>query len=239
MLTNARDFRWSPLGLLCGGNGKLDLDWVLLNLLGCSFLFLSIFLSRGLRIGSSTAVGFWITIGSSHVKVELLLCAWEILFVFPSLTMLVTVDLFRDFGVGMWAQSCLCCVCQWFDLKISVDMDYGRNRPSRAGPRLPGLSLRTGLGLAGEENWNKSVDESGNRRFSDSEDRPQKTSTKSGKHSEYNVRESFGFLCLYRFRTSPSLSNLTVEQDFSCVMWLSIALKISHLVFHMLEQMAQ
>uniref|UniRef100_A0A146KVD4 non-specific serine/threonine protein kinase n=3 Tax=Lygus hesperus TaxID=30085 RepID=A0A146KVD4_LYGHE len=58
-------------------------------------------------------------------------------------------------------------------------MEYGRSRPSRPGSRLPGLSLRTGLGLAAEENWNKSVDESGNRRFSDSEDRPQKTTSKS------------------------------------------------------------
>lgn len=60
---------------------------------------------------------------------------------------------------------------------------------SRSGARLPGLALRAVVGGAAannagsagsDENWNRSVDESGNRRFSDSEDRPQKAASKSG-----------------------------------------------------------
>ncbi|BES90993.1 Microtubule-associated serine threonine-protein kinase [Nesidiocoris tenuis] len=68
-------------------------------------------------------------------------------------------------------------------------MDHGgRGRLSRSGARLPGLALRAVVGGAAannagsagsDENWNRSVDESGNRRFSDSEDRPQKAASKS------------------------------------------------------------
>lgn len=52
-------------------------------------------------------------------------------------------------------------------------MDIGKNRPSRARSRLFSLSMRSGLTLTMEENqWNKSVDETGHRRYSDSEDMP-------------------------------------------------------------------
>lgn len=53
-------------------------------------------------------------------------------------------------------------------------MDIGKTRPSRARSRLYSLSVRSGLTLTMEENnWNKSVDEeTGHRRYSDSEEMP-------------------------------------------------------------------
>lgn len=56
-------------------------------------------------------------------------------------------------------------------------MEHARGR-SRPGARVQNLTLRTGLGQ--EESWSKSVDESSNRRFSDSEERSQKSVGKTG-----------------------------------------------------------
>lgn len=61
-----------------------------------------------------------------------------------------------------------------------LEMEAGRSRTSRVGGRVQPLSIRSGgLGLSIEEHWNKSVDESGNRRFSDSEERQLKTTSRS------------------------------------------------------------
>lgn len=49
-------------------------------------------------------------------------------------------------------------------------MDAGKNRPSRPRSRLYSLSMRPGLLTMEESLWNKSLDETGHRRYSDSED---------------------------------------------------------------------
>ena len=60
-------------------------------------------------------------------------------------------------------------------------MDVGRNRPSRARSRLFSLSARSGLTLAMEgNNWKNCPDELGQRRYSDSEDRPVKPVLRTG-----------------------------------------------------------
>uniref|UniRef100_A0A1B6MUK8 non-specific serine/threonine protein kinase n=1 Tax=Graphocephala atropunctata TaxID=36148 RepID=A0A1B6MUK8_9HEMI len=87
-------------------------------------------------------------------------------------------------------------------------MDVGKNRPSRARSRLYSLSMRSGLTLTMEENqWNKSVDETGHRRYSDSEDMPRPAKPIS--------RTDVSNLVLMRNSTlgqsAPSLSNCMKE----------------------------
>lgn len=72
-------------------------------------------------------------------------------------------------------------------------MDVGKNRPSRARSRLYSLSVKSGLALTMEEgSWNKSVDETTGRRFSDSEDmsRPVKPVNKGGRYNFFKLSET-------------------------------------------------
>ncbi|XP_054281549.1 microtubule-associated serine/threonine-protein kinase 3-like isoform X2 [Macrosteles quadrilineatus] len=92
-------------------------------------------------------------------------------------------------------------------------MDVGKNRPSRARSRLYSLSVRSGLTLTMEESkWNKSVDETGQRRYSDSEETPNKPVKPTGKADVSN-------LILMRNSTlgqsAPSLSNCMKELNLS------------------------
>ncbi|KAL1129727.1 hypothetical protein AAG570_012671 [Ranatra chinensis] len=86
-------------------------------------------------------------------------------------------------------------------------MEPTKNRPARSGTRLQTLSSRAGLALTMEHNnWNKSIDESGNRRYSDSEERPPKTVSKSEVSNLVLMRNStLG-------QSAPSLSNTVKEQ---------------------------
>ncbi|XP_073999406.1 microtubule-associated serine/threonine (MAST) protein kinase dop isoform X1 [Rhodnius prolixus] len=81
-------------------------------------------------------------------------------------------------------------------------MEHARGR-SRPGARVQNLTLRTGLGQ--EESWSKSVDESSNRRFSDSEERSQKSVGKTEVSNLLLMRNSaLG-------QSAPSLSSCVKE----------------------------
>nr|XP_024217169.1 microtubule-associated serine/threonine-protein kinase 2 [Halyomorpha halys] len=86
-------------------------------------------------------------------------------------------------------------------------MEAGRSRPSRAGCRVQPLSLKSGLGLSIEENWNKSVDETGSRRYSDSEERQMKTTNKSDVSNLMLMRNSV------LGQSAPSLSSCVKDPN--------------------------
>lgn len=85
-------------------------------------------------------------------------------------------------------------------------MDVGRNRPSRARSRLFSLSARSGLTLTMEgNNWKNCSDELGQRRYSDSEDRPVKPVLRTEMSNLVRMRNStLG-------QSAPSLSNSMKE----------------------------
>ncbi|RZF48738.1 hypothetical protein LSTR_LSTR013822 [Laodelphax striatellus] len=85
-------------------------------------------------------------------------------------------------------------------------MDPNKGRPSRARSRLYSLTSKSGLGLTLEEQvWNNSIDESGHRRYSDSEERIEKPNLKTEMSNLVFMRNStLG-------QSAPSLSNSMKE----------------------------
>ncbi|XP_075218938.1 microtubule-associated serine/threonine (MAST) protein kinase dop [Lycorma delicatula] len=85
-------------------------------------------------------------------------------------------------------------------------MDASKTRPSRARFRLYSLSTKSGLGLTLEgHNWRNTADEPGHRRYSDSEDRPEKQNLKTELSNLVFMRNStLG-------QSAPSLSNTMKE----------------------------
>ncbi|XP_039297809.1 microtubule-associated serine/threonine-protein kinase 3 [Nilaparvata lugens] len=85
-------------------------------------------------------------------------------------------------------------------------MDPNKGRPSRARSRLYSLTTKSGLGLTLEEQvWNNSIDESGHRRYSDSEERIEKPNLKTEMSNLVFMRNStLG-------QSAPSLSNTMKE----------------------------
>lgn len=85
-------------------------------------------------------------------------------------------------------------------------MDVSKTRPSRARSRLYSLSTKSGLGLTLEgHNWSNTSEEPGHRRYSDSEDRPEKQNLKTEMSNLVFMRNStLG-------QSAPSLSNTMKE----------------------------